>query len=147
MLIIHSGKCCADKPVVSAFHCHVIIIMVDLFSPSYSYHHHHHQFRSLRGLAGFQGVRVTDQALLIHYSGKSFLAMQHVLCISALCARIYIPGRRLSTYYYYYYYYYWGNREIYYYCEGIPWRPLVILVKVGWKQDESLGSEEGIVGM
>ena len=87
---------CADKPLVSAYRCRIIIIIIIIglfllisYYYHYHHHHHHHQFWSHRCLAGFQGIRVTDQALLIHYSGKSFQTIQHVLSITALCVRVY----------------------------------------------------------
>jgi hypothetical protein len=48
------------------------------------------------GFAGFQRGKVTDRALLIHYSAKTFRSVRHVLSITVFYIRIYIPGRAVS---------------------------------------------------
>jgi hypothetical protein len=42
--------------------------------------------------------RITDQALIIHCSVKIFLAIRHLLSITAFCMRLYRPRRRLSNF-------------------------------------------------
>jgi len=48
-------------------------------------------------LDGFQSVRVTDQAQLIHYSLKNFQTIRHLLIFTALRMRMYRIGRRWSS--------------------------------------------------
>ena len=46
------------------------------------------------GLVCCQTGRVTGQALLIHYSAKISLTIQHVVSITVCCVRIFGSGRR-----------------------------------------------------
>lgn len=76
VLIIHSGKRCADKLLVCAHRCHSIIIIIDLFSTVI--------FIMMMIIINsevsevFQGIPVTAEALLIHCCGKSFPTIRRV---------------------------------------------------------------------
>jgi hypothetical protein len=69
----------------------VICAAIILLSVSASYYRY-------AAFTGFQGVRVTNKLLLIHYSAKNFLTVRCVLRITALCIRIYRPGQNLSRF-------------------------------------------------
>lgn len=76
VLIIHSGKRYADKPLVFAHRCHsIIIIIIDLLSTVIIIM----IIINSEVSEVFQGIRVTDETLLIHCSGKSFPTTRHVL--------------------------------------------------------------------
>ena len=49
-------------------------------------------------LAGFKRGRVTDQTLIVCYYTKHVLIIWHVLSFTAFCKRIYVAGRRLSSF-------------------------------------------------
>ena len=63
-------------PIMAVFWNSLTLLLLLLLLLSYS------------GLAGFQRLRATGQALLIHYSAKNFRIIRRVLRVTALCMRI-----------------------------------------------------------